>query len=462
MAYVRQRGNQLAIVHGERDPVSKKVGQRVLFTLYSKAEAREALGQGGPQGAERFQRLLENEYPELKFNWADIRSAINEGLAVLPDTYEYRAERLSANFRKDLGAFTRQLILADPQHLFSAAQLIQEHRLELEYLQHLISWRLKLCNQKETEWNRDNPFYWRSVFRGPDVPPEAEEYAAGFYERGEYERAQAVFHLLIDCFEGYAEGYNYLGLIALAQEHLAEASMYFEKTIELGRRLFPGRLAKKHYWTNLSTRPFMRGLRNLSLTLLRAGRYDEALVLCTRLEEECGDKLTATWHRAAIYLNTKKWRQAADVTLLLHRLHPEMSLLAGFALLELGSTADAAALYLHGALNHPQAAGMLLEKKTTPPKNAAEVADHNTGVSLLQILHGYLTQQRSSARRFFQDLLSTPGVASLLKEMEIVVRKQGELHTTSEQTTFDRMMQMRTPEFARQEAGALAALRDGG
>ena len=47
MAYVRRRGNQLAIVQGERDPQTRKVQQRILFTLYSKPEALEALGKRG-------------------------------------------------------------------------------------------------------------------------------------------------------------------------------------------------------------------------------------------------------------------------------------------------------------------------------------------------------------------------------------------------------------------------------
>ena len=45
MAYVRRRGNQLAIVQGEREPGTGKVQQRILFTLYSKAEVLEAAAQ---------------------------------------------------------------------------------------------------------------------------------------------------------------------------------------------------------------------------------------------------------------------------------------------------------------------------------------------------------------------------------------------------------------------------------
>ena len=74
--------------------------------------------------------------------------------------------------------------------------------------------------QEQNEWNTDNQFYWRNLLQGNKVPPEAEEHAADYYHRGEYDRAQAVFKLLIECFKDYAEGYNYLGLIALAQAKL--------------------------------------------------------------------------------------------------------------------------------------------------------------------------------------------------------------------------------------------------
>jgi hypothetical protein len=40
------------------------------------------------------------------------------------------------------------------------AHVIQQHRHELEYLADLIHWRLELREQKPTEWNADNPFYW--------------------------------------------------------------------------------------------------------------------------------------------------------------------------------------------------------------------------------------------------------------------------------------------------------------
>jgi tetratricopeptide (TPR) repeat protein len=142
------------------------------------------------------------------------------------------------------------------------------------------------------------------LLQGNKVPSEAEQQAAEHYNRGEYDRAEAVFKLLIECFKDYAEGYNYLGLIALAKENLQEAISNFGRTMKMGRKLFPPNLARRHYWSDLSTRPYMRGMKNMILALIRAGHYDNALSYCDRLEKECGDEITANSYRADIYLNT--------------------------------------------------------------------------------------------------------------------------------------------------------------
>jgi len=461
MAYVRLRGNQLAIVHGERAPNTGTVQQRILFALYSRAEALEVLGRGTKGGADRFQHLLEDQYPDLTFNWKKIRHTIDEHLDVLPHRYEYRSQRLRARFRNDLCAFTRQLVLADPQDLESAAQVIQEHHHELEYLVDLIGWRLKLRDQAPSEWNADNPFYWRFVLQGRDVPPDTEEHAAGLYERGEYARAAAVFRLLIDCFDGYAEGYNYLGLIALAHRKLDEAIEYFGKTIELGRKRFPPRIAKKRYWSDHATRPYMRGLQNLALTLNEAGRFPEALAICDRLAKECGDEVAATWHRATVYLNTRQWDQAADAAQRTVGLAPAGGFLEAFACVELGQRDQALGAFLHAALNHPRAARMLAAAKTRGKQTATsrdEAEDHNTGVSLRRGLHAYLHGQSRASRRFFRDVVHDARVMRLLDESAAVVRRWHEQHRTGEREAFDRMQCVRSLEFARAEAGKLRDL----
>jgi hypothetical protein len=69
----------------------------------------------------------------------------------------------------------RQLVLSEPQWLFSSAELLQRHRYELEYLIELIRWRLKLCDTEPDEFNSDNEFYWRWRLRGKEVPADIEE-----------------------------------------------------------------------------------------------------------------------------------------------------------------------------------------------------------------------------------------------------------------------------------------------
>ena len=50
---------------------------RLRMAVDSKPEALEVLGRGTKGGAERFRRLLEGQYPELKFNWKGIRRSID-------------------------------------------------------------------------------------------------------------------------------------------------------------------------------------------------------------------------------------------------------------------------------------------------------------------------------------------------------------------------------------------------
>ncbi len=459
MAYVRRRGNQLAIVHGEREPGTGKVQQRILFTIYSKAEALEILGRGEKSGRWHFEGLFEHHVPDIKLNWKKIRRGLEDNLDALPDLYEYQSERVRGRFREDLCAFSKQLMMTDPQDLMPSAHLIQEHRHELEYLSDLIQWRLKLREQKESQWNEDNPFYWRFALQARSVPPDTEEHAAGFYERGEYKKAQAIFTLLIDCFDDYAEGYNYLGLIAYEQRKLDEAVGHFEKTIEVGRKLFPARISKKRYWSDHVTRPYMRGLRNLALTLNQAARFDEALALCDRLENECGDDFTANSHRAAIYLNTRKWEQAAvSAKRSGGDLDPSAGFVEAFALLQLGQPDAALPAFLRAALHCPRAARMLVGERTVAPKSSEEARDHNTGVSLLRTLDTYFKDQPRAAKKFFRGLVRDPRVTKLLDESIVVVRRWEDEHHKGDRSAFDRMAVMRSWSFAEGEAYKLRDL----
>jgi tetratricopeptide (TPR) repeat protein len=371
----------------------------------------------------------------------------------LPDLYQYRPARLMGQFRKDLLCFARQLILTDPQDLESSARVIATHRYELEFLNELIRWRLDHSDQEKSEWNADNPFYWRFSLRGREVPPETEETAVDYFERGEHQKAEAIFRMLVEAFDDYAEGHNYLGLIALDQDRLDEAIGHFRKTMEVGRRLFPKRLAKKHYWRQLATRPYMRGLRNLALTLNRAGEYIEALDACEKLERECGDNATAAWHRAAIYLNTGRWEMALESSESLVRgLSPDAGFIAGFAAIELGERERAIDLFLHGALHNPRTARMLAGIRTGKPTNRHEAEGHNAGVYWRQNIHGYLAKRRSNAKRFFRQFVEHPAVISLLNEMDAVTGRWHEQHRGGGREDFDRLNEMKSTSFIKAQA----------
>lgn len=411
MAFIRRHGNQLALVHGVRDPETRKVRQRVLFSLYSKAEALEALGKGTASDIASFEQLLEGTYPQIRFDWPKIRAQIEDNLDHLPDLYPYRTAKLRDRFREDLVVLVRQLLLADPQMLVSAADVVREHQAELTYLRELIDWRLKIIDREESEasqdFGRDNPFYWRLRLQGTSVPYEAEEEIGSLYEKGEHDKVEVLARLLLDCFPDYADGHNYLGLVAMDRGDLPAAIGHFRKTMEVGRTLFPSRIAKKRYWTELSTRPYMRGMRNLVLALNRTGEYAEALELADRLDEECGDDLTAASNRAAICLNLGWWEQARTAAKKGVGIWPSEGFLIAFASFELGELEDGRVAWRHAAEKHPIAAKMLLGQKVKRPEptdwNGA--GDYNAGIDLRVNLGGYLGNPPARAQGFLKRLV---------------------------------------------------------
>lgn len=452
MAYVRTHGNQLAIVHGERDPETQKVQQRILFTLYSKGEALAALGREG-EGTWRLKRMLSRRYPEIRFDWARIQAGIQERMQALPDSYAYRTGQLLGRFRLNLVSLVQQLELADPQSMYSAAQLLSSQRIELEYLRELIDWRLRCCDQKENKWNTDNSFFWRHRMQDGEIPAEAMERIEGAWNRGELDRVAALAQLYIECFEGYADGHHYLGQVALERGDLEAASEQFREALVVGRKLFPKRLAKKHHWNRLETRPYMRALRSLTITLARMGSYDEALALCDRQEQECGDVASATTFRAAIFLNTGRWQAAREAALELVDLWPVHALFAGFASHELGERGECVVSFLHGMLNRPRSARILLGLPPAEPRGFEEVQDYNEGIEIRADLTAFLESQSNHARGFFRRILNHPRSLELVEEIDTLRERLRSAAADSPQhETFARIELMQSAEFARKVA----------
>jgi hypothetical protein len=92
-------------------------------------------------------------------------------------------------------------------------------------------------------------------------------------------------------------------------------------------------------------------------------------------------------------------------------------------------------------------------RRTSRPKGYDAVRDHNTGVDESRNLATYL--KRRGARGFFKCLTSSVEVISLIEEHAAAVQAWHDERGTADRTGYDRMMEMRTPAFARARAAEL-------
>lgn len=449
MAYVRKKGHQVALVHGERDPETGKVVQRTLFTFFSKAEAYRAIGKGKKDESFYFQNLLQEEYPDIRFNWKNINEGISLHLDSLPDLAEYKEKRLSANFVESLQSFTREIVQADPQMNLPAARLLLEYREKLEFLMDVIEMKMELTNTAGNAFNTENEFYWRQTLRGSGINGDVEELASQYYKAGEYDSAIEAFELLVNSFPNYAEGHNYLGLIYSDIGDLEKSIEHFKKAIELGRKMIPKTLKKEHYWLDLKTRPYIRGLRNLALMLNRAGEYEEALSYCSILDRECGDHLTASSYRASAYLNLGEWNLAEKNALKVSKDSPIEAAIAAFAQFEQGRLHEARSNFLFCSFNKPLSIQILIKNEARKPEDFMEARDYNEGIEIHSAISLYLSTRGTEFKKFFSSILADPAVSSLIKEVLKCSanhsKLQGEAHTAN----FKRWHEIRGFGFAK-------------
>ncbi len=417
MSYVRQHGNQIAIVSDARDKSTGSVQQRVLFTFYSKAEALAALGSGDDDRKHLFQNLMHRAYPSCSFDWEKINQTIEQKLDILPEEYEERTAESSKDISRSITELARNLVLADPFLVPSSKKILESQEIPLMALRELIDHRLSAIDfykthDEETELDIKDSFHWRYLLRGSEVPPDLEEWAERFYKKQEYPMAEAIFQLLVSAFDNYAEGHNYLGLISLEQRQYKSAIAHFEKTVAVGRNSFPRKLPKKDYWLDHSTRPFMRGMMNLILALTSDGQYQKALSICDKLEKECGDKSTAMAYRATIYLNIGDWDKVISST------STDADFVKAFAFFENGDHQKTLECFLLDAVESPHTARLLLQMKKPKPENSSAADDHNAGVHLLTQLNGYIQRRSAASKKFFGTLAKQPALIDMFQKLD--------------------------------------------
>lgn len=454
MPFVRVHGNQLAIVHGSRR--DGKVVQEVLFTLYSKEEAREAVGQGSDGGAWHFEHMVTEQHPTIRFDWSKVREEIAAKLDHLPDTYDHQDVRLKRDFREALVAFTRQLLLADPQDLDVAAEVLNDQRAELDYVQHWLEWRLRMARERQpSEFSKDNAFLWRYQGLTRDVPHEADEEVHDLYENGKYDEAVTRARLLCEAFPNFADGFNLLGLVALERGEFETAIAQFQKTIEVGRTLFPKRIPKHHWWGDHATRPYMRGLGNLAIAFNRSGRYDEALATCDQLAL-CHDEIRVSAHRGPVLLNLGRYEEAAACFRMLLGLWPENGYELAFALVSMGQTGEARLPLLRAILHHPRTALRLAGKRVPRPTNRREWMDDEQARTLQLDLPRYLARESQKALAPLRRLIREPAVGAVIAEIGDLEAQESQ-RRGDDRTVFDRLNEIRSDGFVRSLAADLRA-----
>ncbi|MDX1990173.1 MAG: hypothetical protein SFV17_26005 [Candidatus Obscuribacter sp.] len=456
MPYVRSHGNQVVLVHGERDKLTGKVVQRKLFTLYSKVEAAAATGENNQADTRYFRQLLEEANPDIKFDWNSINRDIRQKMAELPDLYPVRQARSEGGFQKSLDEFMRQILLTDPQSSKSGQEILNKYAVDLMVLVKFIFTRLDQSHWHSRDTDEENlladndQFCWRYEVQGKEVPADIEDMAAELYESGDYDEAKRMFEILTRLFPTYAEGYNWLGLIDLKEEKPKEAVENFRKTVKYGRMLFPKRLVKSSYWNDHSTRPYIRGMKNLCVALIQAGRYKESLDICQQLERECGDAgdIAAPVLRAAAYLNLHYWELSFDTALERIDLFPSEGFIAGYAAYELNRERDAIELFLHAALNKPHTACMLMDRKEPKCLCNSEADDHNSGIELCRLLPRFWQMQSKQSRKFFKKLGEVPLVRELIDEAIDCTRNHSTLRGQEHSTNFKRWQELESRKFA--------------
>lgn len=452
MPYVRKHGNQIAIVHGERDATGG-VQQRVLFSLYSKPEAEAAIGVRESDPPLSLNGLLELRYERVRFDWRKIAAAIAALKDELPDRYDYPSSGVGPLLRSGLVGMLKAILVADPQTMRSAADALKQNQSELLILRQIIDDRLALMRRVQPhEFNRDNEFGWRARLAG-GIPAEVWERLEGMKSRGERDRAETFAGLLVEAWPEFADGYNTLGWAALDRKEYDAALAWFARALDVGRTLFPKRIPKSRWWNDIETRPYMRALRNTALALAWAGRHADVLPWCDRMELECFDIDVAAVYRAAACLNLRRWSEALDAAARTANIWPEEDFVAAFAAFELADHAEALARWLHAAIQRPRAAGIMLDSVPhSEPKRLEEVEDHNAGVHLMRSLGAHL--KRKPARRFFAAIMSAQDVLHLIHEHQAALTSWRE-DRSANRASYDRMMEMRTPGFAQEHARRL-------
>ncbi len=176
------------------------------------------------------------------------------------------------------------------------------------------------------------------------MPWNVEDWLESF-ENQDPAQAETFLRLVLEAWPTFADGHNQLGRCALHRDEHEAALAHFARALEVGRALFPKRIAKSRWWTDLDTRPYLRAMRGTVRTLLEAGRSEEALTWCDRMETECFDVPHAQAARAVAALNLGAWALAMQSAQSVVQRWPEYGFVLAYAFAELKRQEEASAAW---------------------------------------------------------------------------------------------------------------------
>lgn len=434
MAYARARGDQVLIVHGVRNPETRAVEQRILYTFYSRAEASEFV-----EGAtERVERQLEHEYPEIRFDWDGLRERLAELAPGLPEGDE-AADVVRAGLRDDLAGIARVLGTLDPSLYTGASELVAAHRGELRFVRDLVDATLAAGAGKCAGVDGLG-----RLGRSAEPSLLAQELAESYEDRGEPGMTRSAIAFLTAAYPGWIDGHIALGDRALDDGDGEAAAQHYQRAAELAAG--SARRNGRRGATGIHRKSLRRALGGLGVAQLQLGHCKKALDIAERLAVESKNTIDADLVRAPAWLGLGRWRLAFDAAKRLVEVYPEQSILVAIAAAHAGYDDEARVFGVRAALTAPLATRVLIGAKTGRVEAGEAARDVRLGLHMRAELKAYLAGSTTGLRRL-RETASHPVIARHVAEV-LDFRAKHTADPAEHSVIFKRTQELRSAAFA--------------
>jgi tetratricopeptide (TPR) repeat protein len=277
MAFFRQRGASLTLIHGVR--TSSGVRQKILHTFASVKELHQLLESGGWP---KFCMSIEQKFPHIVPNWDEIkRQAV-----ALPSqpALDFEPPFNLGKLRSALAFVGRELSHLDTRKKANL-ELLLGLGPELKDCALQTSIWMGIASGRTPEQARD---FAHLFVPDPEAIESVLDQARAALDARNWKRAERLFTEARERDPFDPDILNSEGVGWLDRGQLPQASECFERARALAERQLP-RADRVYSWSNLLVRPFIRASSNLALTCERQKDYAGALELYKECLERCPD-----------------------------------------------------------------------------------------------------------------------------------------------------------------------------